>query len=65
MIASRFYCFLTCSGPIPDGFKIESERFGDHFGIHFGTRSTQEEPAWAEEGDQKLELTEKLHLQTP
>ena len=38
---------------------------GDLFGRLFGTRSAPEEPRWAQEGHQELQITAKLHLQKP
>ena len=38
---------------------------GIHFGSHFGTKSAQEEPKWAQEDHQEPQSTENLHLQKP
>ncbi len=35
------------------------------FWSHFGTRSAQEEPRWAQEEHQELQSTENLNVQTP
>ena len=38
---------------------------GTHFGGHFGTKSAQDEPRWAQEAHQELERTKNLNLRKP
>ena len=44
---------------------IHFESIWSYLGTHFGTRSAQEEPRWAQEDHQELQSTEKMHLQNP
>jgi hypothetical protein len=39
--------------------------FGVHLGTHFGTRSAQEEPRWAQEDHREVLKTENVHLHKP